>query len=285
MDYYETFSLVVKFVIVRTVLAVAAALDWHLVQLDVNNAFLHGHLDEEVYMLPPPSFGSKGEPDLVCKLTKSLYGLKQASRQWFSKLSTTIINHGFTQSKYDYSMFTRVHNDVIIVILVYVDDILVASNNLEAVLEFKQFLHDQFKLKDLGPLKYFLGLEVARSSTGISVCQRKYVLELLAETGQLAAKPIKSPMEQHTKLSNYHGDLLTNPSQYRRLVGKLLYLTLTKPDIAYSVHQLSHFLAQPRQPHLQAANRILKYLKGTLGQGLFFSANSDLHLKGYCDAD
>ena len=205
----------------------------------MNNTFLHGDLDEEVYMLPPLGFGSKGELGLVCKLTKSLYGLRQASRQWFSKLSTTIISHGFTQSKSDYSMFTRVHNDVIIVILMYVDDILVASNNHEAVLEFKQFLHDQFRLKDLGPLKYFLGLEVARSFTGISVCQRKYVLEPLAETGQLVAKPIKSPMEQHTKLSNYHGELLIDPSQYRRLVGKLLYLTLTRPDIAYSVHQLS----------------------------------------------
>ena len=128
-------------------------------------------------MLPPPGFGSKGELVLVCKLTKSLYGLKQANRQWFSKLSTTIINHGITQSKSEYSMFTRVHNDVIIVILVYVDDTLVASNNLKAISEFKQFLHDHFKLKDLGPLKYSLGLEVARSSTGISVFQRKYVLE------------------------------------------------------------------------------------------------------------
>ena len=170
--------------------------------------------------------------------------------------------------KYDYSMFTRVQGDVIIVILVYVDDILVASNSLQAIIDFKEFLHDQFKLKDVGTSKYLLGLEVVRTSKGISLCQRKYVLDLLVETGQLAVKPIKLPMEQNLKLSNYHGELLIDPSHYRNLIGKLLYLTLTRPDITFSVHQVSQFLSQPSQPHLQAATSIVKYLKGTPGQGI-----------------
>lgn len=129
-------------------------------------------------------------------------------------------------------MFTRVQSGIVIIILVYVDDILVASNNLEAVIEFKEFLHDQFKLKDLGPLKVFFGFRSGK------------VFCMLA--GQLATKAAKSPMQQHVKLSNYHGELLPDPSQYRRLIGKLLYLTLTRPDMDYSVHQFSQFLSQPR---------------------------------------
>ena len=143
-------------------------------------------------MLPPPRFGSKGE---VCRLLKSLYGLKQASRQWFAKLSSTIVNYGFVQSKFDYSVFTIIKGGSIIIILVYVDDILIASNDVDAMNSFKQFLDSKFKLKDLGTLKYFLGLEVARTIKGISLCQRKYTLDLLVDTGLLASKPTSIPMD------------------------------------------------------------------------------------------
>jgi hypothetical protein len=174
LDYYEIFSPVAKISTVRCLLAIAASKNWFLHQLDVNNAFLHGELDEEVYMSLPPGFASKGKYR-VCKLTKSLHGLKQASRQWFAKFSTTLLQHGFHQSKADYSLFTQVKGDTFVALLVYVDDIIIASNDNSEVSHLTAFLNTQFKLKDLGPLRFFLGLEVARSSKGISVCQRKLV--------------------------------------------------------------------------------------------------------------
>ena len=154
-------------------------------------------------MVPPPGFGSKGE---VCKLTKSLYGLKQANRQWFAKLFAAIIADGFIQSKSNYSVFTKVHKVSIIILLVYVDDILIASNDVDAVNTLKLFLDNKFKLKDLGTLKYFLGLEVARTEKGISLCQRKLTLELLFDTGLLASKPANVPMEQSTKFNSSMGE-------------------------------------------------------------------------------
>ena len=172
-------------------------------------------------------------------MLKSLYGLKQASRQWFAKLSSTIGDHGFVQSKSNYSIFTRIKGSSIIIILVYVDDILIASNDVDAMNSFKQFLDSKFKLKDLGTLKYFLGLKVARTKKGISLCQRKYTLDLLADTCLLASKPVSIPMEQSTKFSNSIGEPVSDISQYKRIIGKLFYLTLTRPNICYSVHKLS----------------------------------------------
>jgi hypothetical protein len=192
--YFETFSLVAKFVTVRSLLAIAAVKGWLLYQLDGKNALLHGELDEEVYMTLPQGFHSKGETsNTVCKLTKSLYGLKQASRQWFSKFSTTLLNHGFIQSKVDYSLFTRQDGSSFIALLVYVDDILIVSSDAVAVKRLKQFLDAQFKLKDLGPVRYFLRLEIARSSQGIYVSQRKYALEILEDAGLLGCKQPNAP--------------------------------------------------------------------------------------------
>jgi hypothetical protein len=284
LDYYETFFPVAKLTTVRCLLALAAAQGWFLHQLDVNNAFLHGELNEEVYMKLPPEYTLKGE-NKVCKLTKSLYGLKQASRQWFAKFLSTLISHGFIQSKSDYSLFTRSQGTSFIALLVYVDDIVLASNNVDAITQLIQFLNNQFKLKDLGDLKFFLGLEIARTSKGISLCQRKYTLEILEDSGMLAAKPSKFPMETNLKLSRHSGDSIADPASYRRLVGRLLYLNITRPDISYSVQILSQFMDTPRQPHMDAATRVLRYLKSSPGQGLFYPSTSVSHLKAFCDSD
>lgn len=156
---------------VKCLLAVAAMKGWFLSQLDVNNAFLHGDLAEEVYMALPLGFPSKRE--MVCKLNKSLYGLKQASMQWFSKFSSTLIQMNFIQSKVDYSLFTKQHGKSFLALLVYVDDVLIVSNNRDEVDKFKFMLDQKFKLKDLGDSKFFLGLEVARLEKWTILCQRK----------------------------------------------------------------------------------------------------------------
>ncbi|CAL8119606.1 unnamed protein product [Prunus armeniaca] len=199
LDYGETFAPVAKLVTVRLLLVVASTRRWHLHQLDVNNAFLNGDLDEDVYMHLPPGFGRKWETR-VCKLHKFLYGLKQASRQW---------------------------------------------NSLQDIEATKSYLLQQFKLKDLGQLKYFLGIEIAHSSKGIALSQRKYALEILEDAGQLGAKPADSPMEQNLSLSKHDGDYIDDPSSYRRLVGRLIYLTITRPDLVYAIHTLSQFMDKP----------------------------------------
>ncbi|KAL5560356.1 hypothetical protein UlMin_036567 [Ulmus minor] len=252
--------------------------------MDVQNAFLHGDLTEEVYMQPPPGFRRQGET-LVCRLHKSLYGLKQASRSWFQKFLSVMKIFGFEQSLADYSLFTKVSGDSFTAILLYVDDMIITGNDDKSINGVKEFLGSCFKIKDLGPLKYFLGIEVARSKTGISINQRKYTLDILQEAGLLGAKPAKFPMEQNLKLDSTVGDLLDNPTHYRRLVGKLLYLTITRPEISFSVNTLSQFMQEPRKPHLEAVHRILRYLKGSPGQGLLFPSDNDLGLIGYCDAD
>ncbi|KAG5556472.1 hypothetical protein RHGRI_006920 [Rhododendron griersonianum] len=284
LDYLETFSPTAKLTTLRCLLTIAAARNWFIHQLDVQNAFLHGDLHEKVYMEPPPGLRRQGE-HLVCRLNKSLYGLKQASRNWFSKFSHSIKSAGFQQSKADYSLFTKVTGNSFTAVLIYVDDILLTGNDLQEMARLKSFLLKHFRIKDLGDLKYFLGIEFSRSRKGIFMSQRKYALDILEDAGLLGARPEKFPIEQHLKLTLTDGVLLDNPTRYRRLVGRLIYLTVTRPDIVYSIQTLSQFMHQPKKPHLEAALRVLRFIKGTPGQGLLFSATNNLALKAYCDSD
>ena len=235
-------------------------------------------------MSPPPGLRRQGEEDMVCRLHKSLYGLKQASRQWFAKFSEAICSAGYKQSRADYSLFIRKQGKSFTALLIYVDDILITGNDPVSIVEIKKFLHSHFHLKDLGVLKYFLGIEVSSSKNGIFISQRKYALEIIKDVGLLGAAPNSTPMERGFKLSD-KSDLLKEPGQYRRLVGRLIYLTVSRPDIMYAVHVLSRFMHQPRKLHMEAALRVVRYLKGAPGQGLFFSSNNDFRLRGYCDSD
>jgi hypothetical protein len=284
IDYTKTFAPVAKLITVRCLLTVATVCNWPLHQMDVHNAFLHGDLHEEVYMLPPPGYRRQGE-HTVCRLHKSIYGLKQASRSWFCKFSSAIQHIGFFQSKVDYSMFTQTQGKSFTVILLYVDDIIIIGNNDAVIRDLKHFLSTRFKIKDLGPLKYFLGVEIARSKSGISFCQRKHTLDILEDAGLLGAKPEKIPMDANVALMPTGSDPLKDPTCYRRLIGRLIYLTITRPEITYAVNTLSQFMHEPQNYHFDTARRLLHYLKGAPGQALLFSSNGPLHLTAYYDAD
>lgn len=226
--------------------------------MDVHNAFIHGDLDEEMYMKPPPGFS--GLPCQVCHLQKSLYGLRQAPRCWLAKLDTALYQCGFTQSYSDYSLFIYHRGDISLHVLVNVDDQIIYGNDSAALSSFKEYLSVCFHMKDLGPLKYFLGIEVARSADGFFLSQRKYALDIFSEAGHLGAKPSDTPLEHNHNLARAYSPLYLDPAQYRRLVGRLIYLAFTRPDLAYVVHVLVRFMHAPHHHHQEAALRVVRQL-------------------------
>ena len=302
VDFGETFAPVAKMATVRTLLAVTAIQNWVTLQMDVTNAFLHGDLTEEVYMTFPQGYSGWGsrielgnqtnstltDADgrrLVCKLVKSLYGLRQAPRCWFSKLSTTLIVNGFVQSKADYSLFTKVTETTIVVTLVYVDDLLIAGNSNEAISWLKSMLSENFHMKDLGEVRYFLGLEIHRSVDGFFVSQKKYLMDLLKEYHISGGNTSKLPMETKVKLEADKGEPLQNIQPYQKIMGKLIYLTVTRPDIVYTVHILTQYMQKPTSEHMNAAKRLLRYLANNPGQGVLLASQSAAQLTAYCDSD
>lgn len=216
----------------------------------------------------------------MCKLLKSLYGLKQASRQWNIKLTSALLADNYKQSSYDHLLFTKNQGTCIVVILIYVDDLLITGNNQDLIYEAKQYLHSKFKVKDLGPLTYFLGIEIMRSKHRALLNQRKYALEVISNAGLSEAKPASTPLKANIKLTSvayddHLGNMIEDPllkdiSAYRRLVRKLIYLTIIRPDICFDVQLLSQFMQQRKNSHWDVALRIVRYLKHSHGLGVFY---------------
>ncbi|BBG93416.1 HXXXD-type acyl-transferase family protein [Prunus dulcis] len=237
---------------------------------DVKHAFLNGNLEEEVYMdLPPGCNVARDKKNPVCKLKMSLYGLKQSPRAWFGRFTKSIKNFGYTQTNSDHALFVKHDGRRLIALIIYVNDIVVTGNDIEEQLKLQKYLSQEFEMKDLGDLKYFLGIEVARSKTSIFLYQRKYVLDLLTETRMLGCKPADTPVEMNHKL---YEDMDQEPT------NKLIYLAHTRPDIAYDVSVVSQFMHLQSVSHRNTVDRILKYLKLAPEKGLMFSKMEILKL-------
>ena len=286
LDYTETFSSVVQHTTVRIILALAATHHWSLRQLDVKNAFLHCELHEEVYMKQPQGFLDSKHHSHVCKLVKSLYGLKQAPRAWNAKFTSYLTVLGFQVSLSDSSMFVKEVNTDVIILLLYVDDILITGLNPILIQSVIDDLAGVFYLKALGQLTYFLGLQIHYKSNGdIFVNQEKCIKDLIHKAGMDNCRPCSTPCQPHHSVLVAEGELLSEPTLYRSLVGVLQYLTFTRPDIAFAVNNVCQFMSAPTDVHFGLVKRILRFLQGTMNCGLTFTAGTALQIKGYSDSD
>jgi histone deacetylase 1/2 len=287
-DFTETFSPVIKPVTIRLILTLAVTYKWSVQQIDINNVFLNGILEEEVYMTQPAGFESS-DKSLVCKLHKSLYGLKQAPRAWYDRLTQALLKIGFVKSKCDPSLLVHHQQGACTYVLVYVDDILITGSSPQLITDLIHKLKSQFALKQLGEVDYFLGIEVKHMpSGGLLLHQSKYIRDLLSKTNMENCKPIGSPMVANCRLNKFGIDEMTDPSLYRSTVGALQYATLTRPDISFSVNKVCQFMSHPLETHWKAVKRILRYLKGNISHGLLLHLSHKgppFSLRAYSDAD
>ncbi|XP_014503359.1 uncharacterized protein LOC106763707 [Vigna radiata var. radiata] len=278
-------SPVVKSVTIRTVLSITLSKSWSIHQLDVKNAFLHGTLNETVYMHQPMGFKDSSHPDYVCLLKKSLYGLKQAPRAWYKRFADHVATIGFNHSKSDHSLFIYHKESDIAYILLYVDDIILIASSDSLRKSIMSLLSAEFAMKDLGPLSYYLGIAITRNATGMFLLQKKYAEEILERVGMTNCKTCPTPVDTKPKLGASNDIPYADPTKYRRLAGALQYLTLTRPGISYAVQQVCLHMHDPKENHMNALKCILRYIQGTIDFGLHLYKSTIGNLLSYTDAD
>ncbi|OMO66088.1 Reverse transcriptase, RNA-dependent DNA polymerase [Corchorus capsularis] len=260
---------------------------WKLFQLDINNAFLHGHLTEDVYIRQPPGFVDSTHPHHICKLKKAIYGLKQAPRAWYQELRCFLISYGFRQSQSDSSLFLYKQGGVQFYFLVYVDEIILTGSDESVLRQFVTALSAKFSLKDLVLLNYFLGIETSFTKKGIFLSQRKYIRDLLHKTNMLDSKPVSMPMPSTVSYTIDDGEPLSNATQFRNIVGALQYLSFTRPDLAFAVNKQAQFMDKPLTVDWHANKWVLQFLKGTIDHGILIHpvVSTSFPLLAYKDAD
>ncbi|AAD43604.1 T3P18.3 [Arabidopsis thaliana] len=283
VDYLETFSPVVRTATIRLVLDTATANEWPLKQLDVSNAFLHGELQEPVFMFQPSGFVDPNKPNHVCRLTKALYGLKQAPRAWFDTFSNFLLDFGFECSTSDPSLFVCHQNGQSLILLLYVDDILLTGSDQLLMDKLLQALNNRFSMKDLGPPRYFLGIEIESYNNGLFLHQHAYASDILHQAGMTECNPMPTPLPQH--LEDLNSEPFEEPTYFRSLAGKLQYLTITRPDIQYAVNFICQRMHAPTNSDFGLLKRILRYVKGTINMGLPIRKHHNPVLSGFCDSD
>ncbi|KAJ9566643.1 hypothetical protein OSB04_002609 [Centaurea solstitialis] len=285
IDYDEVFAPVARIEAIRLFLAFASYKGFKVYQMDVKSAFLYGTIDEEVYVCQPPGFEDPKYPDRVCKLRKALYGLHQAPRAWYDTLSSYLLENKFERGVIDKTLFIKRTKTDMLLVQIYVDDIIFGSTKEDMCKEFEELMHKKFKMSSMGELTFFLGLQVKQKRDGIFINQSKYVATMLQKFGMNDAKPASTPMETHKHLTADVEGEEVDVHQYRSMIGSLMYLTASRPDIMFAVCVCARFQVRPKESHLHAVKRIFKYLKGRPKLGLWYPYDSSFDLVAYTDSD
>jgi len=285
IDFDETFAPVARLESIRLLLAIACVLGFKLHQMDVKSAFLNGFLNEEAYVEQPKGFEDPHFPNHVYKLKKALYGLKQAPRAWYERLTSFLVEKGYKRGGVDKTLFIKHFKTGMIIAQIYVDDIVFGSTSQGKVDEFVSQMTKEFEMSMVGELSYFLGLQVKQLKEGIFITQAKYAKNLVKRFGLEGSKHMTTPMGTNIKLTKDEEGVSVDPTLYRSMIGSLLYLTASRPDICFSVGVCARYQANPKETHLAAVKRIIRYISGTADYGIWYTKDSNPNLAGYSDAD
>jgi transposase InsO family protein len=286
LDYQETFSPVVKWTTMRVLVSMAAQRNWDITHLDVKSAFLNGVLQEEVYLAQPPGFVKPGQEHLVCRLHKSLYGLRQSPRAWNERIDSFLHKVGLKAAVYDPSLYILQDGNFTVFLVIYVDDVMITGSHSSKIQWLIHLLCSTFDMTILGRLNLYLGVQFhVAPDGGILMSHYRYILKCLSDLGLTDCAGALVPMDPGTRLSSDMGAELVDPTYYRMCVGKLLHLQNTRPDIAFAVGLLSRFMTSPQKPHLDAALYVFRYLKAHATYAIHYQRGGELVASGYSDSD